>query len=67
MKTIDVVIETLTKDFNCPKYLMDRIIYVIDDLEHYNESWEVKKIKGGYNLSSNSSSFDYLYKSFINH
>lgn len=65
MKDLDTVIEKLTTDFNCPKLLMDRIVYMIDDFEYYNQLWEVKKIKGGYNLNSGNFDYDYMYKDFI--
>ena len=63
MKTIDEVIEVLSKDIECSKYMLDWILNRIDDVEE--KDWSLKKIEAGYRLSYETYSFDYFYISFI--
>lgn len=63
MKTIDEVIETLTKDDECSKYLLDWILNRIEDLG--DKDWGIVHIGAGYRLSYETYSFDYFYSSFV--
>lgn len=63
MKTIDEVIETLEKDSECSKYMLDWILNRIHDLD--DKDWKLEHIETGYRLSYETYSFDYFYISFV--
>ena len=63
MKAIDEVIETLTKDDECSKYMLDWVLNRIHDLD--NKDWKLESIETGYRLSYETYSFDYFYISFV--
>jgi hypothetical protein len=65
MKTTDDVIEALSKDNECSKYMLDWVLNRIYDIERNQTDWELKKIEAGYRLSYDLYSFDYFYISFI--
>ena len=63
MKAIDEVIETLEKDSECSKYMLDWILNRIHDLD--DKDWRLEHIETGYRLSYETYSFDYFYISFV--
>ncbi len=65
LNNLDSVIETLEKNSDCSKYMLDWIVSRIYDLRYGKNDWKLINIGHGYNLSSSTYCFDYYYVDFV--